>query len=64
MEDIIDAILWGLLVLFILFMVCAFGHSVATNALQSKAVELGHAEWVIVDSEGETEFKWKEVCHE
>ena len=30
------------------------------SRLQTEAVKQGHAEWIVVDGQGSTEFRWKE----
>ena len=37
------------------------GMAYERSRMQSEAVQQGHAEWIVVDEQGSTEFRWKEA---
>lgn len=52
---------FGLIIVFLFLVACYAMYG--KNTLKKEAVERGHAEWV-VDSNGETEWRWKGVRSE
>lgn len=59
-EDVISKL--GFL-LFTMTVVALFIGANQRDKMKQEAVERGYAEWV-VDSKGETKWRWKEVRHE
>jgi hypothetical protein len=37
------------------------GFGIEEGKFKLEAVKSGHAEWVVIDETGKTEFRWKEV---
>lgn len=61
MSDTTPMTFFGLIIVFLFLVACYAMYG--KNTLKKEAVERGHAEWV-VDSNGETEWRWKEVRSE
>jgi len=49
----------GVLIFFGVILFSA-GHSCSTQKHNKEAVDKGHAEWVVINSSGTSEFRWLE----